>query len=55
MADELDWLEMLVASERVEKWLGTICSSGASTAVKYVSLTPPDCLRNTFVANVKLL
>ena len=36
MADELDWLEMLVASERVEKWLDIICNSSASTAVKYV-------------------
>ena len=37
MADELDWLEMLVASERVEKWLGTICSNVHSSAARCVA------------------
>lgn len=32
MADELDWLEMLVASERVEKWLCTVCGTENSLA-----------------------
>lgn len=32
MADELDWLEMLVASERVEEWLCTVCGSENSLA-----------------------
>ena len=32
MADELDWLEMLMASERIEKWLSIVCRSENSLA-----------------------
>ena len=35
MADELDWLEMLVASERIQDWLQTVCSTQASLLSRY--------------------
>ncbi|KAL3155850.1 hypothetical protein ABBQ32_012859 [Trebouxia sp. C0010 RCD-2024] len=38
MADELDWLEMLVASERVEEWLCTVCGSENSLASRRAAM-----------------
>ena len=35
MADEMDWLEMLVASERIEKWLSIVCRSENSLASRW--------------------
>ena len=40
MADELDWLEMLVASERVEKWLSIVCRSENSLASRWEAAMP---------------
>ena len=34
MADELDFLELLIASERISKWVRVISSSQASQAAK---------------------
>ncbi|KAA6419328.1 MAG: hypothetical protein FRX49_10727 [Trebouxia sp. A1-2] len=34
MADELDWLELLVASERIEKWLSTLCQTQNSLSTR---------------------
>lgn len=38
MADELDWLELLVASERIEKWLSTLCQTQNSLSTRFVGL-----------------
>ena len=44
MADELDWLEMLVASERIEKWLGIVCRSENSLASRWEAvMTRSSC------------
>ena len=34
MADELDFLELLIASERISRWVRVISSSQASQAAK---------------------
>lgn len=38
MADELDWLELLVASERIEKWLSIVCRTQNSLSTRFVGL-----------------
>lgn len=38
MADELDWLELLVASERIEKWLSVLCRTQNSLSTRFVGL-----------------
>ncbi len=38
MADELDWLELLVASERIEKWLSILCRTHDSLSARFVGL-----------------
>ena len=43
MADEMDWLEMLVASERIEKWLSIVCRSENSLASRWEAAMTACC------------